>query len=76
MKMYPPLYVILIRLVGLVRSLYRVSFGHNCDVTLHVAFTTRCDVVRVGQQSPFVVKLMFCKRKQKIHHPNAEIYVL
>lgn len=46
-------------------SLYRVSFGHDCNVTLNVAFTSGRDVVGVGQQSPLVVKLMIYKTNKK-----------
>lgn len=56
-----PLYFIFICFIRLVWSLYSVSFGHNCNVTLHVAFTSRWDVVRIRQQSPLVVKLMIWK---------------
>lgn len=54
-----PLYVIVLRLIGLVWSLYSVTFSYNCNITLNIAFTSSCDVIRVRQQSPFVVKLVF-----------------
>lgn len=62
---YLPLYVIFICFTGLVWSLYSVSFGHNCNITPNIAFTTRWDVIRVRQQSPLVVKLMVYKTNKK-----------
>lgn len=53
-----PLYVVLIGLVGLVRGLDVVAFPHHGDVTLYVAFTSRCYVGRIRQDGPLVVKLM------------------
>lgn len=60
-----PLYVVFVCFVSLVWSLYSVSFGHDCNVALNVAFTSCWDVIGVGQQSPLVVKLMICKTNKK-----------
>lgn len=60
-----PLYVVFVRFISLVWSLYSVSFGHDRNVTLNVAFTPRRDVIGVGQQSPLVVKLMIYKTNKK-----------
>lgn len=54
-----PLQFVFVGLVGLVWGLDVVALPHHGDVALHVSFTPRCDVIRIGQDGPFVVKLVF-----------------
>lgn len=55
-----PFDVILLCLVGLVRGLDVVPFAHHGDVTLEVALEAGREVLGVGQDGPFVVKLVLC----------------
>lgn len=61
---YLPIYVIFFRFICLVWSFYSVPFSHNCNITFNVALTASCDVIRVRQESPFVVKLMIYKSRE------------
>lgn len=64
-----PLYVVFIGLVGLVWGLDVVALPDHSDVTLYITFTPRCYVIRIRQDGPFVVKLMFwdgCKSISKM----------
>lgn len=65
-----PFNLVLFRLIGLVWGLDIVSFPDHSYVTLEVSFAAGCDVVRVRQHGPLVVKLVLCKQSEMIKQSN------
>lgn len=61
-----PLYVIIISLVGFVWGLDIVTLPDHGDVTLDITFTPGGDVIRVRQDGPLMIKLVFWERRQSI----------
>lgn len=60
-----PLYVIFICFVGFVWGLDVVTLSNHSDVTLHITFASCSDVIRIGQDGPLVVELVFCDKCRK-----------
>ena len=44
------------------RYLQGVPFANDTDIAFEVTFGTSRDIIRVRQQSPFVIKVMICTK--------------